>query len=215
MKPGPHWNKSIDAIKKFHETNKTFTGRRTVHSLPSIRELCKAYAPATLLDYGAGKGVQWSQRDFEFLGEIVPSLAETLNVVPTQYDPGVPGIDVKPVGHGFDAVICVDVLGYVPNDDLSRVVEEIFSFGTKFVYFHVATERPAKECAVDEPWTRSTPIWTNLFDAVGAMYENVDWYARIKEPDGRRALYASHNRQRAYFGYGQFEAAQIEKVRQL
>lgn len=212
--------RTLEKVREWHAGNKTFTGRRTMHSFPSLEALCGAYRPETLLDYGCGKGVQWSNRDIEFLGRVLPSLGEALGGVrPTLYDPGVPEYEIAPVGL-FDCAIAVDVLEYVPEPDLPRVLAEIFGHASAFVYFHTSVTRPAKDCTPDEPWNRTAPWWVSQFVRAADACPGVDWYARIKRPDGFRDLWAGRGRpgqsgQSLALGLGQFELSHVQAVRAL
>ncbi len=210
------WKNAVRKAKTYHRGNKTFTGLRTMHSFPSIRALCAAHAPATLLDYGCGKGYQWRNRDIEFLGETLPSLAEVLGVTPTLYDPGLTKFSAKP-GGVYDAVIVIDALEYVPASHMDRVVTELFSYATRFVYFHASTQRPAKDCVVEEAWDRPPEFWVGAFARAAYRRPEVTWYGRVKRPerDNVRETYAGRGNVVLSCGDGQFEPAEVAQVKEL
>lgn len=206
----PEYADSLESIRRFHSSEKTFTGRRMIHSLVSLEALCRLYRPKTLFDHGCGKGVQWSQRDFDFLGKTIHRLDEHLGVVPTCYDPGVPEFDDLPNGV-FDCSISVDVLEYVPEGDLPAVLDEMFSRSRMFVFIHTADRPSAKECAAPGPWNRTTNWWVQRFVEAGVRHPGVAWYARIREEgaEGMRALYAGRDDRSHYRGKNQFDDSSV------
>ena len=95
---------------------------------------CNAYKPKTVLDYGCGKGFQWTQRELHKDGNIP---------MPTLYDPGVPGLDKKPKGI-YDSVLCTDVMEHVHEEECDTVLEEIFNYAKHSVFFTISCN-PAKK----------------------------------------------------------------------
>lgn len=96
-----------------------------------IRRLIKGTHSERILDYGCGKGLQYTDdRVHEWWG-----------VKPTLYDPGVIKFANKPAG-SFDGVICTDVLEHVPEKEVSAVIDELIGYAMRFV-FMTACCRPA------------------------------------------------------------------------
>ena len=95
---------------------------------------CKGYKPKTVLDYGCGKGFQWTQRELHKDGKIP---------MPTLYDPAVPGLDKKPNGV-YDSVLCTDVMEHIHEEECDAVLEEVFNYAKHSVFFTISCN-PAKK----------------------------------------------------------------------
>lgn len=118
--------------RALHEAGK-FKGFSVKSSLKEIERLVKETGAKTLLDYGCGKGLQYTEKQYHKRWGVLPAL----------YDPGVKGLDTKPLGT-FDGVICTDVLEHVPEEELDGVLSEIFGYANKFVVLSIST-LPAKK----------------------------------------------------------------------
>ena len=125
---------------RMHANDKYFQGFSIKDHVSAIANLVQRTGARTLLDYGCGKGRQYSQlKVHEQWGGIMPLL----------YDPGVAIYRRRPIGL-FDGVICTDVMEHIEEADVQGVLEDIFSFVQErldgrdsFVYFCIAC-RPAK-----------------------------------------------------------------------
>ena len=126
--------------RRLHENGKHFRGRSIKSGLPDIIRLVKQTAPRRMLDYGCGKGLQYSEdMVHQQWGGCLPRL----------YDVGVPAFSKKPAGT-FDAVICTDVMEHIDEQDVPAVLSDIFSYlpardddGESFAFFWISC-RPAK-----------------------------------------------------------------------
>jgi len=87
--------------KQMHAKGK-FPGHSTEKWSDQIAEIIKEFNIKTILDFGSGKGMQYTEL----------KLHEKWGVeMPTLYDPAVPGLDKIPnIMLPFDMVICCDVL---------------------------------------------------------------------------------------------------------
>jgi hypothetical protein len=122
----------IPAYRKLHQAGK-FPGYSIEPFVPGIAELVAEIPTQSILDYGCGLGHQYKlKRVHDAWGGLMPTL----------YDPAVPGIDSRPVGQ-FDGVICTEVLEHVPADELDAVIKDIFRFARLWCYISVCC-RPAK-----------------------------------------------------------------------
>ena len=65
----------------------------------------------------------------------------------TLYDPGYRKFQTYP-NKILDGVICVDVVEHIPEADVEKFIEEIFSLATKFVFIAIACY-PAKKYLPD------------------------------------------------------------------
>jgi hypothetical protein len=108
------------------------------HSIkPHVRDIAALVSHTrarSLLDYGSGKGAQYREAEVQ---------SAWGGLVPHCYDVGVPEFAKRPTGQ-FDGVICTDVLEHIAEADLEEVLDDIFSFARKFVFFSVATRLAGK-----------------------------------------------------------------------
>jgi len=122
----------LDQYRVLHAAGK-FPGVSIMPFVGDIADLVGEFQSVTLLDYGCGKGLQYSRdKIYKAWG----------NHAPTLYDPGVPALATKPTGQ-FDGVISTDMLEHVPIDELDAVVTEIAAYAKQWVFLSVCC-RPAK-----------------------------------------------------------------------
>lgn len=148
-------DKFIQYYRDMHAaSDEKFPGRSTEKHIPDIADLIQETAAETLLDFGCGKGRQYTQEHIH---------RQWGGILPTLYDPGVPEFQVKPTGK-WDGVICVDVLEHVPEDAVLDVLRDIIGRATNFVFLNVSTRKAGKllngeelHCTVHEhDWWIST-----------------------------------------------------------
>jgi hypothetical protein len=119
-----------------HERDSVFTGKTLLDYRDLLKQAISLRRPFTLLDYGCGKGQQYAggglHEEWDYDG------------VPTLYDPCYAPFAKKPSGT-YDGVICTDVLEHVPEDYLSRVIQDIFDYAVDFVFIGVSTRLAIKK----------------------------------------------------------------------
>ena len=108
-----------------------YTGDMLFPNLEFIVKLIKLTEAKSLLDFGCGKGKQYSG-----WGELTAHI--TLGMMPALYDPGVKEFEEIPDGK-FDGVYSTDVMEHIPKDELSDALEIIFSKASKFVFLAICT----------------------------------------------------------------------------
>ena len=156
--------KYIEEYKLYHKTPR---GRGDSYEKchKNISELVNSTNSKTLLDFGCGRGEQYS----------IQNLHESWGYMPELYDPAVKGIDRLPTGK-FDGIYSTDVMEHIPEKVIPDVLDYIYSHANKFVYLGICTA-PAKailsngenaHCTVKpiEWWTneikKHTPVYTHL-----------------------------------------------------
>jgi hypothetical protein len=128
----------IAQYRAMHESAKVFRGASIKGHIEALTDLIHRHRPESLLDYGSGKGAQYTEwKVQEAWGGLVPAC----------YDPAVPGIDVKPAGR-FDGVICTDVIEHVPPEAVEAVYREAIEYGARFAFFCIYTG-PARKFLPD------------------------------------------------------------------
>jgi 2-polyprenyl-3-methyl-5-hydroxy-6-metoxy-1,4-benzoquinol methylase len=120
----------LEQYKIMHQEEERYPGESLQGHAPSIKELIQKFDAKSLLDYGCGKGFQYTQKH----------LHKTYfnSIMPTLYDPAVPAHDVIPEGT-FDGVISTDVMEHIPEYQLDEIFKEIYSKADKFVYLGICT----------------------------------------------------------------------------
>ena len=144
-----------------------------------IVDLVKDTQSTSLLDYGCGKGKQYTKQ----------GLHNAWGFMPTLYDPSIPEFDKLPE-QNFDGIYSTDVMEHVPESVIPEVFDYIFSHADKFVFLGICT-RPAvavlpngenAHCTVKpiEWWVeqinKHKPVYTHL-----KCYGNSNGYQVLNE----------------------------------
>jgi hypothetical protein len=114
-----------------------FPGQQTLHVAPFIERIIKEYGCKTVLDYGCGKGLQYSINGVHLDWGVELSL----------FDIGVLEYSIKPEGT-YDLVISTDMLEHCETEDIPEILRELNDFADKFVLVSIST-RPAKKLLPD------------------------------------------------------------------
>src|SRR6266481_1302996 len=140
-KPSDKYFRALGLTEDFHDKGgKTFSGQFTWKNRHRIKEIIDRFDVHSILDYGCGKGKQYINID----PDSGQSLEEYWGIITTKYDPGVKQFSREPTGK-FDLVICVQVLGSIPSDDLPWVVDRLYSFATKAIFVSERLAIPRKQ----------------------------------------------------------------------
>lgn len=163
----------LDQYQEMHKNRKRFPGFSLKHYINFIIHLVEMYQPQSLLDYGCGKGLQYSERKYhEKWGGLLPA----------PYDPAVPQFSTKPTGT-FDGVICTDVLEHVPESELPQVLLDLSGYANKFVFVAIATF-PSKKILPNgmnaHVTVKDTEWWMNK---IHPFVEGQDWLVAFNNKD--------------------------------
>lgn len=127
----------IDEYRLLHQAGK-FDGHSMLPHKEAIAALVRRFGAQTLLDYGCGKGWQYTKhRAHDAWGGLLPAL----------YDPGCPGLDTKPEGK-FDGVICTDVAEHVEPDGVNAFLATVFGHARWFVFWNISCKPAVKNLPV-------------------------------------------------------------------
>jgi hypothetical protein len=129
VKPSKQYESALDACKKHHATSKTYSGKLLRPHIAFIKEIVQRLSCTSILDYGCGKGSQYTF----FMPMHGVTVEEYLGVPVTKYDPAWPPFADEPVGK-FDLVICSHTLGVIPITDLEWVIDRLYSLANKALY---------------------------------------------------------------------------------
>ena len=128
----------IAQYRAMHESAKMFRGNSIKGHIEAICDLVAKHKPESLLDYGSGKGAQYSDLNIH---------EKWGGLRPTCYDPGYPPIAEKPLGK-FDGVICTDVAEHWPPECVDDEFRCSIGYANKFAFFCIYTE-PARKFLPD------------------------------------------------------------------
>ncbi len=197
--PSAAYLAALERAKKFHQENKAFSGQRTWKNFSTVKRILGEYPCTTLLDYGAGKGLQYTQVHIPDPDGKLQTVAEAWGVELVGYDPAWPPLIVLPDGV-FDGVLCIDVLEYIPLSDLPWVLDLIFSKAEKFVFVRCSCAPGKKQWGDAESAAhgRSLRTWLKFFVGTALAHPGVDWFAKIKEPAQSARIWRRASTERGY-----------------
>tara|TARA_B110000196_G_scaffold294502_1_gene283574 strand:- start:259 stop:846 length:588 start_codon:yes stop_codon:yes gene_type:complete len=123
-------NEWVEQYKQYHANlNTNYPGNNLKPQLQHIKDLVQDTKAETLLDFGCGKGLQYTKYKHH----------EELGVMPSLYDPGVPEYDTLPEGI-FDGVYSTDVMEHIPKEQIPETFETIFEKAERFVFLAICTQ---------------------------------------------------------------------------
>lgn len=168
----------------------TFPGKMLIQHAPGIKEMIDLTGAESILDYGAGKGLGYQQRNIRMSRNLeVGSIQEYWGVEDIRcYDPGYEPFSQLP-DHQYDGVICTDVLEHITEPDVPWVIDEMFSYARKFVYANVACYPAVKflpngqnvHCTIHPPeW------WAGLVHAIAMRHTDTSYRLVMSTKTGRR-----------------------------
>jgi hypothetical protein len=125
----------VENGKEYHKSNKTWTGRHTVPYAKKIKELVEKHNARSLLDYGCGKGLQYTT-DVEWEPGVATTLDKYLGITDVEkFDPCWPEFEQYPsLDKKYDGIILIQCLSFVPDNDLSILRQHLEKMSTKFCY---------------------------------------------------------------------------------
>lgn len=165
-----YYQQSVELGKRFQKENSSWGGDDCKNYHNQIRFLMDKYNAKTVLDYGCGKGRQYvNLLPYGLPNDQVtePMTFQTRINADTVYkfDPCVEEFDIEPIGQQFDAVICTQVLGSIPDVDMSWLKDKFMNYATKFVF--IGLHNPDK--LVKSKKRMYDPSWVTYS-------RSVEWY---------------------------------------
>ena len=145
--PSLYYEQSVELGKQFQLNNSSWGGTDCKNYHHQIRVLMDKYRAKTVLDYGCGKGRQYINLvPYGLPNDQItePMTFQTrINAESVyKFDPCVKEFEIEPVGQTFDAVICTQVLGSIPDVDMPWLRDKLMNYATKFVF--IGLHKPDK-----------------------------------------------------------------------
>ena len=149
-----YYDTSVQLGTEFQKNNpKNWAGYDVVKYQDKIKDLVQRYNAKTILDYGCGKGLQYTEKlPWGMKNGVEPPLDQWttfdkwLGVDVYKYDPCVPGLDIPPPDNmKFDGVICTQVLQTIPDADIPWVSQKLLSYTDKFCFISLNFQQVAKK----------------------------------------------------------------------
>ena len=196
--PSPRYRELVALYGRMHvegETRlqippeKTFPGSSLSPHVGRIKALIEATGAKTILDYGAGKGMQYRPQPVIVGGRhVADGIAEYWDVDVECYDAGYAPYSKLPKTT-FDGVVCTDVLEHCPEEDLPWILDEIFGFARQFVYLNVACFPARKSLPNGEnahATVRPPQWWETLVRERAKSRPELQWALHSAQPvDGK------------------------------
>jgi hypothetical protein len=181
--PSDIYHKALQLTKNHHASqSKTFSGQFTWKNRHRIKDVIDRFNVKSILDYGCGGGKQY--RNVDDTGQ---NLEQYWGIKTTKYDPGVPIYAKEPTG-SFDLVLCIQVLGSIPKNDLSWVVDRLYNFANKAVFVSERLGRPRKKIYEsiegDMPYDMSKKEWMDVLTVSAPHASGKTMLAAFKGTDG-------------------------------
>jgi hypothetical protein len=170
--PSEYYSQSVELGQEFQRNNpKNWAGNDSKNYHNQIRALMDRYDAKSVLDYGCGKGEQYSTLNSYVLHGAPPHVNTEPMTFQTRinaksvykFDPCVEKFNIEPVDKKFDAVICTQVLGSVPDVDIFWIKDKFMNYATKFVFIGMHSAVPKNKKRIYDP------VHINY-------YRTVEWY---------------------------------------
>jgi hypothetical protein len=189
--PSHYYEQSVEAGRRYQESEKVWAGLDSKKYARPIRDLVQHYQARTMLDYGCGKGFQyrnavpWPTDEVDVFTEAMTFDQYVGAESYYLYDPCVASHDVPPhADDEFDFVVCTQVLGSIPDDDLRWVIDDLMSWTRKFCFIGLiepaqATAKSRKRAIYDQQyWSADrTKEW---YRSMLSHWEGSDLYLYFK-----------------------------------
>ncbi|MDA0240545.1 MAG: class I SAM-dependent methyltransferase [Proteobacteria bacterium] len=191
LNPSPRYRELILLYAKLHRDGdqanelppeETFNGYSLRPHIGTIAQIAANYDVHTVLDYGCGKAQGYENWAGTRDGKPANGLKEIWAVDEIGlYDPGYAPYRTPPTKK-FDLVISTDVLEHCPKEDISWIVDEIFSYSTNCVFCTVAIYPAKKKLPTGENahiTIESPEWWKGVFDHTASRHGNRQYFLAV------------------------------------
>ena len=187
--PSPRYTELLDLYQSHHASGDkknwsegtVYPGKSLWPYLGYIKALVMRHNVSGLLDYGAGKGLQYTNLRVKEAGrsKIHSSVQNYWGVENVHcYDPGTERFNTFPEGT-FEGVVSTDVLEHCPAEDLPWIIDEMFAKAEKFVFANIACY-PAQTVLPNGENAHATieppEWWENLVESISKDHPDITYY---------------------------------------
>ena len=164
----------------------TFDGKSLRPWIKHIKDLINFTNSKSILDYGCGKAKFYNNK-ISINEKKYTNISDYWKIDEIKlFDPGVKEYEIYP-NKKYDGVICTDVLEHIHLTDLKIVVEDIFNFSNKFVFFVISTAldqkllfdgRNVHQTVKDEKW------WKFFFSSITNEFKHLNCIVILTDVGG-------------------------------
>ena len=185
--PSPRYTELLTMYRTMHDHGDSnygiaaqdmFSGISLPPQAIRIRNMIKELGAETTLDYGCGKAMLYNSSPLQLGDESYNSVKEFWGVKETMlFDPGYKPYSAFPTKKA-DLVISTDVLEHCPEQDVTWILKEIFSFASKGVYLNISSYPARKTLPNGENahcTVRPQHWWQGALNYVGALHPHLRW----------------------------------------
>jgi hypothetical protein len=139
---------TLKRSQAFQQASPNWAGYGSYQYIFPLKKIVKQYKCSTMLDYGCGKGLQYTNKN---------NFANLIGISQyILYDPAYEQHAVLPDGK-WDMVVCLDVLPFIPEADIDAVIDLMLGRCTKIcvIALHKITRIKTKKplvCIKDYQW---------------------------------------------------------------
>jgi hypothetical protein len=144
------YKQTLSKSIEFHNKSVTWDGGGSYQYIKQLQEIIKQYNCKTMLDYGCGKGTQYSGDELDF-AQLIGINSYNL------YDPAYEKYKELPVGK-WDLTVCLDVLPFIPEEDIDVVKNLMLSMTNTLCVVGLHSDLQARKskkpfvCIKSEEW---------------------------------------------------------------
>lgn len=147
---------AVDRAREHHLASKTYSGRLLRPHAKFILDLIQRHAVRSVLDYGAGKGGQYTWISDGKTADVPTgqTIEQYWGLRVDCFDPAWPPFAELPQKrhqpNGWDMVLCTHVLGSVPTEDLRPFLGHVADFANDVLYIAEKVGEVTKEVNPNE-----------------------------------------------------------------
>ncbi len=141
----------------FHNKSVNWSGDGSYQYVEPLKSIINQYECRTMLDYGCGKGDQYTDDPLTDFSKLIGVDSYSL------YDPAYEKYNILQEGI-WDIAICLDVLPFIPEEDIPTVKELLLSRSNKKVVIGLQKSVTVQSYKSKKPYVsiKSTEWWESI-----------------------------------------------------